>query len=174
MGICQCAQHTSSRTFWRSQKIPCPAGQITDSPELRRAIAFRLRQAYAETGGVAQNGLILSEDGLPLFTLARSAYLLSPQRLRPRSMPPAHRPGSSSFCQGNEGFRSPRKRGGFTPSLRICRLLRGLKACRACGAGNFPNVQFEMLKFEIRCRASCATNRHLYKFCGKLNLHAVK
>ena len=47
-------------------------------------------------------------------------------------------------------------------SLRICRPLRGLKACRACGAGNFPNVQFAILKFEIRCRASCATNPH---FC---------
>ena len=81
-----------------------------------------------------------------------------------RSMPPAHRPGSYSFCQGNEGFRSPRKRGGFTPSLRICRPFHGLKACRAAGAGNFPNVQFE-----IRCRAFCATNLHFLHVAHQSN-----
>ena len=59
----------SAITFWRSQKNP-------DCPELRRAIAFRLRQAYAETGGVAQNGLILSEDGLPTITPVRGKFPL--------------------------------------------------------------------------------------------------
>ena len=66
-----CAARESPRkagppTFWRSQKM-------TDCPEFRRAIAFRLRQAYAETGGVSQNGIILSEDGyFPFFGGASS------------------------------------------------------------------------------------------------------
>ncbi|MBR5523330.1 MAG: hypothetical protein IKV82_07690, partial [Akkermansia sp.] len=47
------------------------------------------------------------------------------------------------------------------PGLSSTAPQAGLKACRACGAGNFPNVQFEILKFEIRCRAFCATNPHL-------------
>ena len=58
-------------------------GQITDCPELRRAIAFRLRQAYAETGGVAQNGLILSEDGLSLSPGVQSLPPITPMTPAP-------------------------------------------------------------------------------------------
>ena len=47
------------------------------------------------------------------------------------------------------------------PRANVCRPTRGLKASRAYGAGNFPNVKFEITQFEIRCRASCATNSYL-------------
>ncbi len=43
----------------------------------------------------------------PFSPSARSVYLLSPQRLWPRSMPPAPRAGSGSFCHGTRGSARP-------------------------------------------------------------------